>query len=54
VINVPARVLAQPLRPDSSLGWPLGLFAIFATLASLYVSRWIFSRALLSYRSASS
>ena len=54
VINVPARVLAQPLRPDSSLGWPLALFAIFATLASLYVSRWIFSRALLSYRSASS
>jgi ABC-2 type transport system permease protein len=54
VINVPARILAQPLRPESSLGWPLALFAIFATLASLVVSRKIFSRALLSYRSASS
>ncbi len=54
VINVPARILAQPLRPNSSLGWPLALFAIFATLASLVVSRKIFLRALLSYRSASS
>ena len=27
VVNVPARVLAQPLYPRSSLSWPLALFA---------------------------
>ncbi len=54
VINVPARILAQPLRPERSVSWALALFALAATAGSLYVSRWIFRRALLSYRSASS
>ena len=35
-------------------GWWLVVFALFATVASLLVSRLIFTRALLSYRSASS
>jgi ABC-2 type transport system permease protein len=54
VVNVPARLLAQPLRPHSSLDWSLAAFAVAATLGSLLASRWIFQRALLSYRSASS
>lgn len=54
VVNVPARLLAQPLRPESSLqGW-LALFTILATAACLGASRWVFKRSLLSYRSASS
>ena len=53
-INVPARILAQPLYPNRSLGWPLALFTLIATGACLVVSRWIFTRALYSYRSASS
>ena len=51
VVNVPARFLAMPLSREA---WPLALFAVFATIMSLAVSRWIFVRALLSYRSASS
>ncbi|HVX16350.1 MAG TPA: ABC-2 family transporter protein [Pirellulales bacterium] len=51
VVNVPARLLAKPLEPEN---WPLAAFAFFATLASLFVSRAIFHRALISYRSASS
>lgn len=54
VVNVPARLLAQPLRPDPSLGVPLALFAVAATAACLLVSRLVFVRALRSYRSASS
>ena len=54
VVNVPARLLAQPLRPESSLGWSLALFALAATTACLLGSRWTFNRALHSYRSASS
>jgi ABC-2 type transport system permease protein len=54
VVNVPARLLAKPLNPHSPEDWFLPLFAILATLASLAVSRWVFNRALLSYRSASS
>ena len=60
VVNVPARVLAQPLDPSEPLGprpwWelPLAVFAVVATLLSLLISRWVFRRALLSYRSASS
>jgi ABC-2 type transport system permease protein len=55
VVNVPARLLAQPLRPRGQW-WELPLmgFAVVATLASLAISRWVFKRALLSYRSASS
>jgi ABC-2 type transport system permease protein len=51
VVNVPARMLAKPLRAEYAY---LALFAIAATLASLAASRWVFQRALLSYRSASS
>ena len=51
VVNVPARMLAKPLQPDY---WYLALFAIAATILSLLASRWVFQRALLSYRSASS
>lgn len=54
VINVPARLLARPLDPRDPQDWILPLFAIIATLGSLLASRWIFNRALLSYRSASS
>ncbi len=51
VVNVPARLLAKPLDAEN---WPLALFALFATAGSLVISRWIFLRALGSYRSASS
>ncbi len=54
VVNVPARILAQPLYPRGSLGWPLACFALLATAVSLWASRWVFQRALASYRSASS
>lgn len=54
VVNVPARLLARPLDPRSAEDWLLPIFAVFATLASLAASRWVFNRALLSYRSASS
>jgi ABC-2 type transport system permease protein len=51
VVNVPARMLAKPLQPQYTF---LALFAIVATILSLLASRWVFQRALLSYRSASS
>lgn len=51
VVNVPARLMAWPLKAQN---WPLVVFAFVATLGSLLVSRWIFNRALYSYRSASS
>jgi ABC-2 type transport system permease protein len=51
VVNVPARMLAKPLRPEY---WQLAIFAIAATVVSLVVSRWVFQRSLMSYRSASS
>jgi ABC-2 type transport system permease protein len=54
VVNVPARLLAQPLHPRAWWEWPLAGFAVLATIASLLGSRWVFKRALLSYRSASS
>jgi len=54
VVNVPARLLAQPLSPRAAWEWPLAGFAVFATLMSLVLSRWVFRRALASYRSASS
>jgi ABC-2 type transport system permease protein len=54
VVNVPARLMAQPVSPRSN--WELWLtgFAVLATVMSLWVSRAIFRRALMSYRSASS
>lgn len=54
VVNVPARLLARPLDPRAWWEWPLAGFAICATIASLLASRWVFNRALGSYRSASS
>lgn len=55
VVNVPARIVAQPLRPDKNPAelWLAG-FAVLATLACLLASRWVFTRALRGYRSASS
>ncbi|MBM3998330.1 MAG: ABC transporter permease [Planctomycetes bacterium] len=54
VVNVPARLLAQPLVPRASWEWPLAGFTVVATTGSLAASRWVFQRALASYRSASS
>ena len=55
VSNVPARVLAQPSGyPFQSWEWAFAGYAIVAAVASLLGSRWIFSKALLGYRSASS
>jgi ABC-2 type transport system permease protein len=54
VVNVPARIMAQPLRPDTSLGLAMGVFAVVATVLCLIASRFIFRWSLLSYRSASS
>jgi ABC-2 type transport system permease protein len=51
VVNVPARMLAWPLGEQ---GWKLAGFALLATAASLAISRWVFVKALESYRSASS
>ena len=51
VINVPAALMAKPLDAQN---WPLVFFALWATAASLAGSRWVFTRSLLSYRSASS
>ena len=54
VVNVPARLLIRPLSPHSLEDWLLPIFTLFITVVSLIVARWIFNRALLSYRSASS
>ena len=53
-VNVPARLLVRPLDLRSPTDMFLPLFAVFATVASLVVSRWVFKLSLLSYRSASS
>ncbi len=54
VVNVPARLLARPLNPRAPWEWPLAAFAILAAVGSVWGSRWVFQRALASYRSASS
>jgi ABC-2 type transport system permease protein len=54
VVNVPAQVLVRPVNPQLPADWFLPGFALFATVASLLGSRWVFQRALRSYRSASS
>jgi ABC-2 type transport system permease protein len=51
VVNVPARLMAWPLADQH---WPLAAFALAATAGCLLGSRWVFVRALASYRSASS
>jgi ABC-2 type transport system permease protein len=54
VVNVPARWLAQPINPAQPYDWWLAGFTLLATLGAWTFSRWVFQRALLSYRSASS
>jgi ABC-2 type transport system permease protein len=54
VVNVPARVMARPLSPSGGQESILPLFAVVATIGSVWLSRSIFTRALVSYRSASS
>ncbi len=54
VVNIPARILAQPLSPRASWEWPLAGFTLAATMACVIFSRWVFQSALRSYRSASS
>ncbi len=54
IVNVPARLLAQPLVPRQGWEWGLAAFAFAATIASLAISRWVFQKALRSYSSASS
>ena len=51
VVNVPARVIAQPLTGQS---WGSVGLAVAAALISLVVSRLVFQTALVKYRSASS
>ena len=53
-VNVPARMLIRPLSPQTAGDWLLPLYALAATVGSLALARWAFSRALQSYRSASS
>jgi ABC-2 type transport system permease protein len=54
VVNVPARMLAKPLSPRADWEWMLLGWAMVATVSSVVVSRWVFKKALGSYRSASS
>jgi len=51
VVNVPARVIAQPFTGQS---WGGVVAVVVAAAASLVVSRLVFQRALARYRSASS
>jgi ABC-2 type transport system permease protein len=51
VVNVPARVIAQPFTGES---WGAVAAAVLAAIGSLAVSRLVFQRALARYRSASS
>jgi ABC-2 type transport system permease protein len=53
-VNVPAQILVRPVAPRGPGDWLLAAFAIFATVASLAASRWVFQQALRGYRSASS
>ena len=54
VVNVPARIMAYPISDGREHYLALAAFAVFATIFSLIASRWVFFRALGSYRSASS
>ncbi|MEE2938395.1 MAG: ABC-2 family transporter protein [Planctomycetota bacterium] len=54
VVNVPARLIAKPINPRTWEEWMLVCWAFVATGLSVCVSRWVFGRALSSYRSASS
>ncbi|WP_425618978.1 ABC transporter permease [Anatilimnocola sp. NA78] len=54
VVNVPARIIAWPVAADWTSTWQLAVYCQFATIASLVLSRWLFQRSLIGYRSASS
>ena len=54
VVNVPARILAKPISPRTTEEMAILVWAIIATILSVVASRWVFKKALLSYRSASS
>ncbi|MGA2063618.1 MAG: ABC-2 family transporter protein [Thermoguttaceae bacterium] len=54
VVNVPAEILVRPLHPEIPRDWLLPAFTLLATVASFVFSRWVFQRAIASYRSASS
>lgn len=54
VVNVPARLLVQSVRPGTASDWFLAAFAVVAALASLVASRLVFQAALRSYRSSGS
>ncbi len=54
VVNVPARFLVRSLAPRSAGEWMLPLFTLGMAAAGICISRWLFNRALASYRSASS
>jgi ABC-2 type transport system permease protein len=55
VVNVPARIIALPLKPVEGFPlWMLAAFGLVATAASLLASRRVFLASLRSYRSASS
>jgi hypothetical protein len=51
VVNVPARVIAQPLTGQGGM---MVAGTVFAAAAALVISRWVFQTALSKYRSASS
>jgi len=51
VVNVPAELIVKTLSWEN---WLLAGYALLAAVLSLFGSRWVFQRALLSYRSASS
>ena len=50
-INVPARLMAWPLAAQQ---WSLAGFALLAVVGCQLTARFVFTRSLLSYRSASS
>lgn len=54
VVNVPARILADPLVARESGAWLYVVWAAVVTVLSVLSSRWLFRKSLLSYRSASS
>ena len=54
VVNVPARLIAKPMDPRTPDEWIMVGWAMVATIISLLTSRWVFAKALSSYRSASS
>lgn len=54
VVNVPARIMAQPFGVSSAQMWLLPIYMLAATALSLLASRWVFKLSLKSYRSASS